>query len=217
MLLIGKILYLSHIICALTFASLFWIFADALTIRIEAKTLLKAAGFALLTIASIPIFPNGNMTFPYTDLTFYLAGIALWLIFISVMFDIHSKLQFLIISAVIATIFLKNHLLLATLSSLIAFTTLQIAYSKKHNDLIFFGIGFFIFAIADLFYYLANFPTFTNFQLAGSMLHVIASITLFAWLWQYLVVRYNLKRKARKLSAKTNVDQRDQDKEEMDY
>ena len=113
--------------------------------------------------------------------------------------DSHSKLQFLAILAIISLFFLKGHILLSVQGALISTTTLALAKITKHNDLILFGLGFVLITIGKFFSYLENTLGVANMALSASILYILAAITLFYWLWQYLVIRFNLAHKLPKL------------------
>lgn len=183
----------ANITAALISSALTWLFLDALFVRIEIKTLLKACGFLLLAIAFV--FPIAQLFSAINLHTFvtWIHSIALLLLFAAFVFDSHSKLQFLTILLIFILIFLDNHAMLAAQSFLIALVVLEIAKNTKHNDLIPFGVGFVLFAAAELFYSLELRAGFQNISLGGHFLYIFGSIGLFWWLWSYLVIRFNLK------------------------
>jgi len=187
--------FLSDFIAASVFATLTWLFADALAIRIEPKTLFKTLTFALLTIAQALSLAQLFSSISLPQIVFWLQSIGLWLLFVAFILDSHSKLQFLAILAIVFLFLFRDHLLLAIQAALIAITVLQIAHTTKHNDLIPFGVGFVLIACAEFFYFLQRTKNFEEIALAGDFLYVFASIALFYWLWQYLVIRFNLGKK----------------------
>ena len=92
--------------------------------------------------------------------------------------------------------FFREHSLLAIQASLVAVLVLRLAHVTKHNDLIPFGVGFVLIATGEFFYALKKQTTLGNLQTAGDFLYIFASIVLFYWLWQYLVIRFNLGKKS---------------------
>src|SRR3990167_499423 len=185
---------LSNFTTASVFAALFWLFTDALFLRFEIKIFLKAIAFGLLTTAIILNLLQ-LLTIANTPFIFWLQSLGLWLLFASFILDSHSKLQFMAILAILILFFLKNHALLAVQASLVAATVLNLAHVTKHNDLIPFGVGFVLIACAEFFYFLERTKNFEGIAQAGTFLYIFASITLFYWLWQYLVIRFNLGKK----------------------
>lgn len=182
-----------NITAALISSALTWLFLDALFMRIEIKTLLKACGFLLLTIAFALKIAQPFSDINLSILATALHSIALLLLFAAFVADAHSSLQFLTILLIFILIFLDNHAMLAAQSFLIALVVLEIAKSTRHNDLIPFGVGFILFAAAELFYSLELRAGFQNISLGGHLLYIFGSIGLFWWLWSYLVIRFNLK------------------------
>jgi len=178
----------SFLLFGLVSFALFWLHADALAIRIEIKTTLKALGFGILGLASTLNFLNSWIEFDLGSLTIWLISIAFYLILITFLLDPHSKLQLGIILAIIALFFLKNHQLLALQAALISAAVIQLSYTTKHKDLIPFGLGFVLVTIGEFFQGLGK-----EFAVSGAILYIFASISLFFWLWQYLVIRFNLK------------------------
>lgn len=189
----------ANIVGALVSSSLTWLFADALFLRIEIKTTLKFLGFLLLTVAFaiqlVGLFSDINLP----QLIIWIHSIALLLLFAAFNIDSHSRLQFLTILIIFILIFLDNHAMLSAQSFLIALVVLEIAKNTKHNDLIPFGIGFVLFAAAELFYSVEIRAGFQNISLGGHFLYIFGAIALFLWLWQYLVIRFNLAHKLPKV------------------
>lgn len=181
-----------NISVASTFAIISWFFIDALIFRFEIKNFIKMLGFFMLTISfALKVLAFFNVTSPL--LSIWIQSLGLWLLFSALIFDSHSKLQFLTILAILATLFLKSHQLLATQSLLILIVTAQIAYYTKHKDLIPLLIGFTLMTTAEFFMYLANFAAFTNFFLAGTIIYALAAAALITWIWPYLTIRLGLK------------------------
>ncbi len=187
--------FVSNFTIASTLATISWLYIDALLFRFEIKSFLRLIGFSLLTIVFAlnfaTLFYSANQT-----LIFWIQSISFWFLFISFIFDSHSKLQILTIAGIIATVFLNKHALLSLQSFLIAISILQLAYFTKHKDMIPLTLGFFLISIAEFFNYLDKFKGFENLSLAGSLLYVFVAIALFYWLWSYLVIRFTLKRKS---------------------
>ena len=185
----------SNLMTASVFATSTWLFVDALAIRVEIKSLLKAIGFLLLTCAFVlNLVPTFSAVFQ-NQLTFWVQSLGLWFLFAAFILDSHSKLQFLIVAAIPVLIFLRSHSLLAAQTFLIAITIMQIAYHTKHKDLIPLITGFFLITIAEFFYSLEEQTMLGNLKTAADFLYIFASIVVFYWLWQYLVIRFNLQRK----------------------
>lgn len=184
---------------AITFAILTWLFTDALLLKVEIKTTLKAVGTGLLTTALTLNLVSLVSPTPLPQLIFWIQSIGLLLLFIAFILDPHTKLQFLIILALVFLYFFREHSLLAIQASLVATLVLHLAHVTKHNDLIPFGVGFVLIAVGEFFYSLQKQTAFGNLQTAGDFLYIFASIALFWWLWQYLVIRFNLARKIPKL------------------
>ena len=182
----------SYLASASVFAVLGWLFADALAIRIEIKTLFKTIACFMITIALalrviqifMPLMPG---------LPLWLESLGLWLLFAAFILDSHTKLQFLAIVALVFLFLFREHSLLAIQASLVAVLVLRLAHVTKHNDLIPFGVGFVLMAVGEFFYTLKKQTMLGNLQTAGDFLYIFASIALFYWLWQYLVIRFNLK------------------------
>lgn len=196
MLIIEIISYFSLILTATVFGSLTWLFADALTLRIEIKTLMKAlACFLFAAASSLKLIPP-FVPLLQTNYIFLLQNIALWLFLASFIFDQHSKLQLLIILGIISQIFLRDHALLALQALLVSLAILQIAYHTKHRDLIPLITGFFLIFVAEFFYSFKS-AAWGNLKLSGDFLNIFASIVFFYWLWQYLVIRFNLQKKSK--------------------
>ncbi|OGD94027.1 hypothetical protein A2697_00850 [Candidatus Curtissbacteria bacterium RIFCSPHIGHO2_01_FULL_41_44] len=190
---------ISDVATATIMASLAWLFIDALVLRFEVKIFLKSAGFSLLTLVFTLNLAQVFSASASPQLIFWLESIGLWLIFAAFILDSHSKLQFLAILAIISLFFLKGHILLSVQGALISTTTLALAKITKHNDLILFGLGFVLITIGKFFSYLENTLGVANMALSASILYILAAITLFYWLWQYLVIRFNLAHKLPKL------------------
>lgn len=151
--------------------------------------------FAALT-ASFGLNFASHFLLPVSaDLIFWAHSTGLLLVTASFFFDPHSRLRAISILAIVAFLFAKDHLLLAIQSLLITILVLELAYTTKHRDLIPFGAGFLLATTAEFFYYLENIKGFENIALAGSFLYIFAAICLFYWLWGYLVIRFNLKKK----------------------
>ena len=187
----------SNFITASVFATLTWLFADALTVRLEVKTLFKTVGCTLITAAIIlDLFHQGffSLTQPFNLLqfTFWLQSLGLWLLFVAFVFDSHSKLQFLFVIAIVTIFLFRGYTLLTIQSALIALTTLALAYVTKHKDLIPLGVGFVLITAGHFFYALEQLRGFEGLGVTGSFLNIFASISLFVWLWQYLIIRFNL-------------------------
>ena len=187
---------IAYFINASVFAAIGWLCLDALAVRIEIKTLFKAVGFGLLAVGFalnlIGIFSGISLA----GLPFWLQSLGLWLIFAAFILDPHSKLQFLAIVALVFLFFFREHSLLAIQASLVAVLVLRLAHVTKHNDLIPFGVGFVLIAAGEFFYALQKQTALGNLQTAGDFLYIFASIALFWWLWQYLVIRFNLVKKS---------------------
>jgi len=79
---------------------------------------------------------------------------------------------------------------LALQTALISAAVMQLAYTTKHKDLIPFGIGFVLITMGEFFKALG-----AEFLASGAILDIFASIALFFWLWQYLVIRFGLKKR----------------------
>jgi len=180
----------SFLILGLVSFALFWLHADSLAIRIEIKTFLKAAGFGILGIASTLNFLNPLFNFDLSQISIWLISSSLYLIFLAFILDPHSKLQLGFILAIIALFFLHKHVLLSLQAALISAAVLQLAYTTKHRDLIPFGMGFVLITIGEFFQVLG-----AEFGVSSAILYIFASISLFAWIWQYLIIRFNLSRK----------------------
>lgn len=128
------------------------------------------------------------------QLIFWLQNIGFFLIFISFILDSHSKLQFITVIAIVLLFFFKEHALLALESLLIAIVVLSIAKVTKHNDLIPFGIAYVLVSVGEFFYFLVAKTNFgSGINVAGAFLYIFASVAFTYWLWQYLVIRFNLK------------------------
>jgi hypothetical protein len=182
------ILSASFLFFGLVSFALFWLYADALAIRIEIKTTLKALGFGILGLASTLNFLNPWIEFDLSQLAIWLVSISFYLIFLAFILDPHSRLQLGLILAIIALFFLQNHALLSLQAALISAAVLQLAYTTKHKDLIPFGLGFVLVTIGEFFQTLG-----VEFVISGAILYLFASISLFFWIWQYLTIRFNLK------------------------
>jgi len=177
------------------FAAIAWLYIDALSLRFEFKSFLKSGAFSLLTVAfSLTLYQTITKQTP-TNLQIWLQSIALWLILASYLLDYHSKLQLLTILGIISIFFFKNYALLAIQSLLISISLLQISYSTKHKDLIPLVTGFTLLAISEFFNYLEKVRGIQNFSLAADFVLLFTAITFFYWLWQYLVIRFNLNQK----------------------
>lgn len=184
---------ISKITSSLVFLALFWLHLDALAVRLETKTILRALGWlslaASLSLSLVWIF--SNLPFDPSKLIFWLTSLGFWLLYVSFIFDSHSKLQFLAVLAIASLFFFDNHTLLAIQAFLIAITILQISYNTKHKDLIPQVTAFILLAIGEFFHSLASSPSSGLF---GNFMYVFAAIIFAYWLWQYLVIRFNLER-----------------------
>lgn len=181
---------ISFLIFGLVFFGLFWLHADSLAIRFEVKIFLKVVGFGGLGIAATLNFLNPFLEFDFSQISIWLTSISFYLIFLAFILDPHSKLQLGFILAIIALFFLKNHALLSLQGALITAAVLQLAYTTKHRDLIPLGIGFILIAIGEFFQAIG-----AEFVASGAILYIFASISLIFWIWQYLIIRFNLARK----------------------
>lgn len=136
--------------------------------------------------------------FSLPQLIFWLQNIGFFLIFVSFILDSHSKLQFITIIALVLLFFFKEHALLALESLVIAIVVISIAKVTKHNDLIPFGVAYVLVSIGEFFYFLAAKANFGGgMNVAGAFLYIFAAVAFTYWLWQYLVIRFNLKHSVR--------------------
>lgn len=181
---------ISFLIFGLVSFALFWLHADSLVIRFEIKTFLRSLGFGVLGLAFTLNFLSPLLEFGFPQIAIWLTSISFYLIFLSFILDPHSKLQAGLVIGIIALFFLQNHSLLSLQSALISISVLQLAYTIKHRDLIPFGLGFILITIGEFFQSLGE-----EFAASGAILYIFASISLFFWIWQYLVIRFNLSRK----------------------
>lgn len=170
-------------------AFLCWLFADALLLRAEIKTLLKALGFFLLTLSSFANALDYSLSSDLSVLSIWTTSVAFYAIFLSLILDSHSKLQLSIILAILALPFLRNHELLAFQASLIFVSSLQLAYTTKHRDIIPFGIGFLLIAIAQFFLSLEK--SFEGISIASAFLYLFAGGSLLLWFWSYIKIRFS--------------------------
>lgn len=186
------ILRVSVIFFAVICLSLSWLFFDALRLRFEIKTFLRLLGFLMLGIGFGGIVANPSVlnTIP---LLLWVKIAGLYTIFVSCAFDAHSKFRITLVFGIILLAFLKDHSALAILALLIALNVFQLAYSTKHRDLIPMGTGFILIAIAEFFRSIET-KELAGLSLASAFLYIFASASFFLWLWQYLIIRFNLKK-----------------------
>lgn len=183
---------ISKIASSLIFAALFWLHFDALAIRVEVKTVLRALGWILLAGSTglvVATYFFIDPPFNPARFIFWTTSLGFWLLYVSFILDQHSKLQFLAVVAIAALFFFGGHTLLALQAFLIAITILQISYTTKHKDLIPLVTGFILLAIGEFFHSLA---ASSSSGLFGDFMYVFAAIIFAYWLWQYLVIRFNL-------------------------
>ena len=193
------IFIISNALNILVFGTIAGFFIDTFALKIKVQSLFKTAGFLLLTIAfTLNLF---QFIFPFTSpqSIIWLKSIGLWLIFAAFIFDEHSKLQFLTVIAIVFLMFIRGHELLALQAFLISITVLQIAYFTKHKDLVPFEVGIVLVTIAEFFYFLDETGAYGITRTSGDFLYIFASIAFFYWLWQYLVIRFNLRLKSSEL------------------
>ena len=193
------IILTSLVIISSVFATITWLFFDALKIRIEIKSLLKGVGSLILTVAFtlLTIDQLSSRVKIGPNLIFYLQALGFWLIFSAFTFDAHAKLRLLWILAIISLFLLRDYTLLATQSLMIAIVCLSIAKLTKHNDLIPFGVAFVQISAAEFFFKLEEGGGLKGIGSAGYFLYIFASILLFLWLWSYLVIRFNINKSLR--------------------
>jgi len=177
--------------------ALFWLFFDALRLRFEIKTFLKSVGFILLGIGfgGALIQQSAQDIVPFL---LWLKVLGFYLIFTAFAFDSHSKFQIGLIIGIIASFFFHDHAYLALMSFLITINIFQISYTTKHKDLTPFGAGFLLIFIAEFFRAVESTKT-GSLSFASAFLYFFASLALLYWLWQYLVIRFNLDRKLLKI------------------
>ena len=189
------IFILANFITASTLAAIIWLYIDALLLKIEIKTILRATGLILLTASFALNLISSFSTINGSQFTFWIQSLGLWLIFASFIIDSHSKLRFISVIAIASLLLFKSHQLLAVQNLLISINVFEIAYNNQHRDLIPFGAGFLLMTTAEFFYYLNDVKGFQNISVAGDFLYIFASIALFIWLWSYLAIRFNLAQK----------------------
>ena len=178
---------LSLITLSFVSLSLMFLFIDSLFVRFEIKTFFKALGFAVFGTYQVMSLLNfmGSLIAP--NQVSWIGSVGLYLIFISLIFDPHSKLNLAFILPPILFILFGGHTLLALQAFLVSVSTFQLAYTTHHKDLIPFGVGFVLVAIGEFFLSLGE-----NFLAASAIIFILASAYLFYWLWQYLVIRLPL-------------------------
>lgn len=184
---------IANFVTASTMAATAWLYFDALLIRIEVKSLFRSIAFLILAAAFALNLTPSLFGYQPQPIFFWIQSLGLWLMFVSFMLDAHAKLQATAIIAIASLIFFKSHAVLAVQTLTIALLVFQIAYSTKHRDLIPLGVSFILIAAGEFFYYLESVRGFASIQAAGSFLYIFAGVALFYWLWQYLVIRFNLK------------------------
>ena len=186
------ILRVAVIFFAVICLSLSWLFFDALRLRFEIKTFLRLLGFLMLGIGfgGILTSPSVLNTIPFL---LWIKIVGLYAIFVSYAFDAHSKFQIALILGIVLLIFLKDHQALAVIAFLTALTVFQLAYSTKHRDLIPMGTGFILIAIAEFFRSIETMEL-AGLSLASAFLYIFASVSFFLWMWQYLIIRFNIKK-----------------------
>lgn len=169
-----------------------YLFIDALHFRFEVKSFMKAIGFLLLT-AGFALRFSSFFLVVNQSMIIWIKFLGFWVLFSGFIYDSHSKFQLLTIILILSTFFSKNHLLLSIEAFLITIVILQLAYYKKHKDLIPLITAFFLFTTAELFKYLNNFKEFGNIYNASMILYILASGFIFYWILPYLRIRFNLK------------------------
>lgn len=183
------LLLIANFAPASVFAAITWLYFDALLLRFELKSFLKCLAFALLTLTFAINFASSLFQINFPIPSFWIQSIALYLMFVSYIMDIHSKLQITTLLAIALIFFLKAHALLATQSFLVAVVILQLAYYSKHKDLIPLTTGFILMAIGEFFFYLDS-RGIQNLSYAANFSYIFSSLVFFYWLWQYLVIRF---------------------------
>ena len=188
------VFFASNFLAILVFFTVALSFIDTFALKIKVQSVFKAAGFLLLTLAFLLNLLQFFSPLVSPQLITWLKSVSLWLIFVAFIFDEHSKLQLLTIIAIISLIFLRGHALLAVQAFLISITVLQIAYYTKHKDLVPFEVGVVLIAIAEFFYFLDETGRYGNMETSGNFLYIFACTAIFYWIWQYLIIRFNLRR-----------------------
>jgi hypothetical protein len=177
---------LSFLISLLTFGGLSLLFADSLLLRFEWQTLLKSLGFGLLGVGSLL---NLTSSVSYTPMIIWLYAAALFCLLIAMTNDPNTKSWWLLLPAIIVTLFRQDHFLLFALSFLVSLAVFRIVHVTKHTDLIALGVGLLLVSVGEYFYSLESTQSLTQLAAAGSFLYLFAALALIYWLWSYLAVR----------------------------
>lgn len=173
----------------LTFTIAAWIYADYTFFRNDFKSILKAFGYLLLALAFAIRFLNILLPFNYETLAIWVQSFGLWLIFASFVFDSHTKLSIVTITAILSLVFLRSHALLAVQTLIIALTILDLAYITKHRNFIYLGVSFLLMTVAEFFWFLGSVKMYESSLTAPYFLYVFAQIIFAKWLIAYIKTR----------------------------
>lgn len=176
----------SLLLFALVCLGLFILFADALFLQFEIKTLLKALGFVALSASFLLRFFDHSSTQTYVLIN----TAALYAVLFGMAIDYHSKLKFFPILPLAAFFVFGGHMLLFVEAALIAIVIFQLVYTTKHKDLIPLGAGFVLIAMAEYLYSLETKANLSQLAIAGAFPYLFASVVLILWLWSYVVLRF---------------------------
>lgn len=178
--------YFIHIVSSIlrlvTSALLVWLFTDALILRLEPKTALKACGFFLLFLGLvIPVFST------------LFTSLALLCVFLSFALDSHLWFSTpLLLSLILVFGVSRNFTWLLTAQSMAVFISIfNLAYTTKHRDLIPFGLAFILTTIAFLFTALQPYSR-ENFVTSQALLHLFAQLAFLYWWWSYVAIRFSI-------------------------
>lgn len=142
------------------------------------RRLLKTLGFGLLVLAYVFIL----FFDPSSTLFFWLSAGGFYLLLLHLFFDRHAKLQIMFLPAILALLFVQQHVFLFIQTLLIAISAFHLAgTTTRHKDLISFGVGFLLMSIGEYFYFLESVHGYGDFQSAGALLQIFASFALINW------------------------------------
>ncbi len=176
----------SFVLSVAAFFFLGMLFADALVVRFELKTLVKSLGFFLFGASLLMHW----LKFSDSIAVLWIMPVAFCLLFFGYILDPLSRFRFMLPLPIVFFPFLKGHILLFVLGLLVTVVIFQLAYTTKHRDFIPLGLGFCLLSIGEYFYHLGTIERLKYLSAAGSFLYLFSSLVLLGWVWSYLAIRF---------------------------
>ena len=142
------------------------------------RRLLKTIGFGLMALAYFLVATTAKNS----ALFFWLSISGFYLLLAQLFFDRHAKLQIVYLPAILALLFVQQHVFLFIQTLLISISAFHLASaSTRHKDLISFGVGFLLISVGEYFNFIESIHGYGDFQSAGALLQIFAGLAFFNW------------------------------------